>query len=236
MQEIKSENQRIWFNPELLPEQPDACFDPVFWQQAGRVIGSAEGRGTTWFVQGEKLDMALRHYRRGGLFGKLVADSYCFLGWQKTRCAEEIALLDKLVRGGVRVPRPVAARAIRKGLCYQADILVEKIAEAKDLVGILQKEELPTATWLAVGAMVRKMHDLQVCHTDLNSHNILLDSQQQVWLIDFDKCYEQAGEAWKEKNLARLHRSFIKEQGKRGIHFSEQCWQALLDGYERFSC
>ena len=231
MQEIQSGNQRIWFDPELLPEQPEACFDPDYWQQAGRVIGSAQGRGTTWFVRGEKLDMALRHYRRGGLFGKLVEDSYWFSGWHKTRCAEEIALLDKLVRGGVRVPRPVAARASRSGWLYKADILVEKIADARDLVGILQQEELPEAIWHAVGAMVRRMHDLQVCHTDLNSHNILLDSRQQVWLIDFDKCYEQAGEPWKANNLSRLHRSFIKEQGKRGIRFTEPCWQALLEGY-----
>ncbi|WP_299017037.1 3-deoxy-D-manno-octulosonic acid kinase [uncultured Photobacterium sp.] len=231
MQEIISGNQRIWFDPELLPEQADACFNPGYWQQSDRVIGSAQGRGTTWFVRGETLDMALRHYRRGGLFGKLVEDSYWFIGWSKTRCAEEIALLDKLVRGGVRVPRPVAARAIRKGLLYSADLLVEKIADARDLVGILQQEELAESVWKAVGRMVRKMHDLQVCHTDLNSHNILLDSQQQVWLIDFDKCYEQAGESWKAKNLARLRRSFVKEQGKRGIRFSEQCWQALLDGY-----
>lgn len=231
MQEILSGNQRIWFDPELLPEQPEACFDPDYWQQAGRVIGSAQGRGTTWFVRGEKLDMALRHYRRGGLFGKLVEDSYWFSGWHKTRCAEEIALLDKLVRGGVRVPRPVAARARRNGLLYQADILVEKIADARDLVGILQQEELPEAIWQAVGAMVRRMHDLQVCHTDLNSHNILLDSRQQVWLIDFDKCYVQVGESWKVNNLSRLQRSFIKEQGKRGIRFTESCWQALLEGY-----
>ena len=166
-----------------------------------------------------------------GLFGKLVEDAYWFCGWRKTRCAEEIALLDKLVRGGVRVPRPVAARAIRNGLVYRADILVEKIAEAKDLVGILQHQALPEAIWHAVGAMVRRMHDLQVCHTDLNSHNILLDSQQQIWLIDFDKCYEQAGDAWKAKKPGPPAPLFCQGAGQAGGSVSasragRHCWQA----------
>ena len=232
MQEIASSNQRIWFAPELLAEDPQQCFEPEYWQLQNLVIGSAQGRGTTWFVKGAHLEMALRHYRRGGLFGKLVEDAYWFTGWDKTRSAEEFKLLDKLARGGVRVPRPVAARAIKQGLTYCADLLVEKIPEAKDLVAILEKNALPEQSWRSIGAMVRKMHDIQVCHTDLNSHNILLDSQQQVWLIDFDKCYEQAGQDWKEANLSRLQRSFVKEQGKRGILFEPQCWQWLLAGYQ----
>ncbi|MDX1302650.1 3-deoxy-D-manno-octulosonic acid kinase [Photobacterium sp.] len=231
MKELCFANQRIWFDPNLLQEEPDKCFDPAFWQQGSKVIGSAQGRGTTWFVEGKTLPMALRHYRRGGLFGKLVEDSYWFLGWSKTRCAEETLLLHKLAQGGVRVPRPVAARAIRSGLTYRADILVEKIDNARDLVALLQKNSLPDSVWRQIGATVRKMHDLQVCHTDLNAHNILLDGDEQVWLIDFDKCYEQPGSKWKEKNLARLHRSFVKEQGKRGIRFQQTCWQCLLQGY-----
>ncbi|MGF1680923.1 3-deoxy-D-manno-octulosonic acid kinase [Photobacterium minamisatsumaniensis] len=231
MQQLTSRNQRIWFAPELLAEDPQQCFDPTFWQQQGRVIGSAQGRGTTWFVRGDNIEMALRHYRRGGLFGKLVEDAYWFTGWDKTRAAEEFKLLNKLTQGGVRVPRPVAARAIRQGLTYRADLLVEKIPAAKDLVALLERSVLPKENWRAIGTMIRKMHDLQVCHTDLNSHNVLLDSKQQIWLIDFDKCYEQAGEKWKQSNLARLHRSFVKEQGKRGIKFDAQCWQWLLDGY-----
>ncbi|MGR5140712.1 3-deoxy-D-manno-octulosonic acid kinase [Photobacterium sp. DNB23_23_1] len=232
MQEITSSNQRIWFAPELLAEDPQQCFDPAFWQQQDLVIGSAQGRGTTWFVKGKRIEMALRHYRRGGLFGKLVKDAYWFAGWEKTRSAEEFQLLDKLACGGVRVPRPVAARATKQGLTYRADLLVEKVPDAKDLVALLERVALQEENWRSIGAMVRKMHDLQVCHTDLNSHNILLDGQQQVWLIDFDKCYEKEGESWKEDNLSRLHRSFVKEQGKRGIKFESQCWQWLLSGYQ----
>ena len=134
MQHLTLPQSQVWFDEQLLTEDPRLCFEPDFWQQQNAVIGSAQGRGTTWFVRGEKADMALRHYRRGGLFGKLVADAYWFTGWQHTRSYQEFMLLQKLAQGGVNVPRPVAARAIKSGLTYQADILVEKVADAQDLV------------------------------------------------------------------------------------------------------
>lgn len=55
------------------------------------------------------------------------------------------------------------------------------------------------------------MHDLGINHTDLNIHNILMDEQEKFWIIDFDKCFQQSGESWKQGNLERLKRSFEKE-------------------------
>ncbi|WP_302621084.1 lipopolysaccharide kinase InaA family protein, partial [Vibrio breoganii] len=46
-----------------------------------------------------------------------------------------------------------------------------------------------------------------------------------------DKCSEQAGDDWKEGNLARLKRSFLKEVERFGIHWSEDEWEYLLGGY-----
>lgn len=232
MQQLMLPQGQVWFDADLLKEDPMLCFEPDFWQQQNAVIGSAQGRGTTWFVRGDKADMALRHYRRGGLFGKLVADAYWFSGWQQTRCYQELMLLQKLAQGGVSVPRPVAARAIKSGLTYHADILVEKVPNAQDLVGLLTKQGLPESVWQQIGQTVAKMHQLQVNHTDLNAHNILLDEQGQVWLIDFDKCYEQKGKDWQQGNLERLLRSFNKEVGKRQIQFNESDWRALMAGYQ----
>ncbi len=39
------------------------------------------------------------------------------------------------------------------------------------------------------------MHDAQVNHTDLNIQNILIDEQEKVWFIVFDKCYVQIGDS-----------------------------------------
>ena len=73
------------------------------------------------------------------------------------------------------------------GICYQADILIEKIENAQDLTALLQTQQLPNDVWQAIGKLIRQLHDLQICHTDLNAHNILvqqLENEQKCWLID----------------------------------------------------
>lgn len=232
MAELKQEQQYLLFDEQWLAEPPLTCCDPEYWQQEGKVQGYAKGRGISWFVAGQHMDMVLRHYYRGGLWGKWVKDRYWFSGLANTRSVAEFHLLQFLRQQGVPVPRPVAARVQRCGLFYRADILVEKIAGSHDMVAELKKASLPAEVWLRVGAVIRKMHDAGVCHTDLNAHNILLDAEQQAWLIDFDKCQQRSGDEWKRSNLERLLRSLYKEIRRCQICWSEADWQLLLLGYE----
>ena len=97
-----------------------------------RITGSAKGRGTTYFLNTKDLfgvNTALRHYYRGGLWGKFNKDRYRFQSFTETRSVAEFQLLNQLHQAGVAVPKPIAAR-VKKGklgICYQADILIEKI-------------------------------------------------------------------------------------------------------------
>jgi 3-deoxy-D-manno-octulosonic acid kinase len=237
----QNDNSVIWFDDEWISDPTPAIFDANYWQSQNRVVGSAKGRGTTWFVQLEGMQVegiqidgmqaALRHYRRGGLFGKLVNDHYWFAGWEQTRSAQEFRLLQRLIDAGVNVPRPIAARAVKSGLTYQADLLSERIPNARDLVSILQEKPLPSAMYQKIGQEIAKMHKANVNHTDLNIHNILIDDQDKVWIIDFDKCRQETSVDWKKRNLERLRRSFVKELNKRQICWSEAGFQYLIDGY-----
>ncbi len=225
---VKNNNTTYWFDESLLKEPIEKVFDPQYWQDNSRVIGSAQGRGTTWFVETQTIEGALRHYRRGGLFGKLVKDQYWFSSWDKTRSYQEFQLLQTLIKAGVNVPRPIAAQATKIGLYYKADLLSEKIPNARDLVSILQEKVLPESMYRKIGKEIRKMHQAQVNHTDLNIHNILIDNQEKVWIIDFDKCSKQAGDNWKQSNLDRLKRSFHKEILKANIQVTENDIVLLL--------
>jgi len=69
MKSVTENNHAFWYDEQLLKEPVEKAFDAEYWQNTGKVIGSATGRGTTWFVQTETVAAALRHYRRGGLFG-----------------------------------------------------------------------------------------------------------------------------------------------------------------------
>lgn len=232
MQILQTKKQQINYDQTLINKDIELLFNPLYWQERDLVLGSAQGRGTTWFVQMPTIEAALRHYRRGGLFGKIISDHYLFLGWSKTRSLQEFKLLQKLRKAGVNVPRPIAARTIKKTFTYQADLLSEKIPNTEDLVSILQKSSLPNEIYYKIGQEIQKMHQIYVNHTDLNIHNILIDQTKTVWIIDFDKCAVDNSKYWQEKNIQRLKRSFIKEVKKRTIYWNENNWQALLAGYK----
>ena len=100
-----AKNQMMWFDEALIADPNEEIFTAEYWQNRGKVIGSASGRGTTWFIQTDTLQAALRHYRRGGLIGKLIKDSYWFTGWEKTRSHQEFLLLQHLIQEKTCRPR-----------------------------------------------------------------------------------------------------------------------------------
>ncbi|MGR2667504.1 3-deoxy-D-manno-octulosonic acid kinase [Vibrio campbellii] len=233
MKHYQESNTHVWYDECLVTEPIESLFEINYWRSCNAIVGNASGRGTTWFIKLQSTIAALRHYHRGGLFGKIVRDQYLFLGLERTRSYAEFVLLQKLRSAGVNVPRPIAAKVEQIGLLYRADLLSEKIPEASDLVDKLQVERLSTDDYQKIGIEIRKMHDVGVNHTDLNIHNILLNSEGKVWIIDFDKCKQQSGNQWKERNLNRLLRSFRKELGKRKIHWSEDDFESLMLGYNQ---
>ncbi|QBG36165.1 3-deoxy-D-manno-octulosonic acid kinase [Litorilituus sediminis] len=212
-----------------------------YWQQRDSITGSAQGRGTTWFIryvapqaQGVEHNWVLRHYYRGGLIGKLIKDSYLFTGIENTRAAKEYALLEHMQTLNLPAPKPVACRVTRTGLFYQADLLSTRIENAQDLVAILSKQTLNEALWQQIGATIKRFHDNGIYHHDLNAHNILLNDKARVFIIDFDRGEQRPVQAtWQQANMARLKRSFEKELNQlEQFHYNEQNWQQLLHGYQ----
>lgn len=226
------------FNANLVPSEQQGLVQQLLdcktFAESDRLLGSSTGRGTTWFLNTEQelgVNSVRRHYYRGGLFSKIIKDRYFFLSLNATRAAQEFDLLNKMAQWQLPVPRPIAFKIDRCCGFYQADILLEKIADTQDLSHVLQHNALDTKQYQQIGKLIQQLHDHQVHHSDLNIHNILLDRNGKFWLIDFDKCQIQQGDEWKSQNLARLLRSFHKEQIRLGILFDDENWQALLKGY-----
>lgn len=218
--------------------QPEQLFDITYWQAEQRILGQANGRGVTWFIQAEDLilqkNLALRHYYRGGFIGKWNPDYFVYTGLTQTRSFSEFALLNQLHQAGLAVPQPIAAHVKRYCGYYTADIIVEYITNSVALTDYLQSASLSVQQWQQIGQLIRQMHEQQVDHTDLNAHNILIQQhsdEMRFYLIDFDKCAIKTGDNWKKENLSRLHRSFRKETARTNILFQEHHWQMLLDGY-----
>ena len=227
-------NSVLLYADNLLPDVCVEMFDAVYWQKQDKVIGQATGRGTTFFFRENGHDFVLRHYRRGGLVGKVVKDYYFFSGLKTTRAYLEMHLLNTMHAKQLPVPLAVAARIVRRGLFYRADIILQKIPQATDIFNILMKKTVSVIIWHKIGAAIRQLHEQQIYHHDLNIHNIMLGKDDKVWLIDFDKCRQREGEGWKADNLKRLQRSLSKELAKHpDFCWKEQEWQLCLDGYQR---
>ena len=208
-------------------------FDYLYWQNQDTIVGSAQGRGTTYFIEYQSQQWVLRHYCRGGLIAKLFFDQYLYLGKQKSRAYAELKLLAQMQLLGLPAPTPVAAKIRRHGLFYRADIICERIANARDVHSHLMEQPLSDEIWQRIGATVAMFHREQVYHHDLNIHNIMLDSEQKIWLIDFDRCCIKTGQRWKQSNLDRLLRSLQKESKRCShYHFSLQHWQQFMRGYQ----
>jgi len=214
--------------------------DISYWQKENAITGSAQGRGTTWFIKymdksGEQTKhWVLRHYYRGGLIGRIINDSYWFTSLDDTRAAREFTLLSDMQQLALPAPKPVACRVIRHGFFYHADLLSSRIENAQDLVALLSKATISETLWKKIGVTIKRFHDNNIYHHDLNAHNILIDKNENVFLIDFDRgeIRKNNQASWQQANIARLLRSFEKENNKLPtFHWHHDNWQCLLNGY-----
>ena len=223
----------ILYDRHVFDNVEDISFDSQSWAQRASIIGFAEGRGTTFFVQYKSLELVLRHYKRGGLISRWLEDEYFWFGLRLSRPWREWRLLQWMNDAGLPVPQPVAAQVKRKGIFYTADIITRRIPHARSLSGYLQKEPLSEGYWIALGSLLRRFHEQGVYHADLNANNILLDDGGRFYLVDFDKCHKRKPAAkWQRANLLRLKRSLMKfKNSVLDFQFNDESWANLLRGY-----
>lgn len=236
---IKTNNTYCLFNRNEIKDFNPKMLSSTYWQEKNAITGSAQGRGTTWFVQynnttsEQEKHWVLRHYYRGGLIGKIINDSYFFTSLKNTRADREFSLLAHMQTLALPAPKPIAYRVLRHGLFYRADLLSSRIDNAQDLIAILTKQTINDDLWFAIGQTIQRFHQQGIYHHDLNAHNILIDTENKPWLIDFDQGeIKTVHSSWQAGNMQRLLRSFNKEKNKLpAFHWHDSNWKALLAGY-----
>lgn len=230
------------YDPRLASNLTQAWFDPDHWQSQGALRSVARGRGNTWFVTapaiaavdaaGSKI-WVLRHYRRGGAMAALMADRYLYRGWEQTRPWREFMLLQAMQREALPVPRVIAARMIRTGPWYRGDLVTEAIDESATFASRLLQGRIDPSLWSKLGHLVARFHAAGICHADLNAHNVLV-TDQQLWLIDFDRGTRRPPGLWCDAVLVRLRRSLLKIGDlSPAARFDEQDWVGVLQGYRQ---
>lgn len=226
----------VLYDADAMAQPRAELFDPGYWYGAGRVEGSAMGRSgrAVTFVRGGANDevWALRHYRRGGWAGRVIEDSYLWLGLDAARPFREFRLTAELHAKGLPVPKPVAAHVERSGPIYRGDLITQRIDGAEPLADLLLAEPMPPLQWIVLGRVLRRFHQAGVRHDDINARNILRDARGSFHMIDFDKAELLPSGGWQAQNFARFRRSLDKfKAADSRFHFEAVDWQALRTGY-----
>lgn len=233
LSDLQNNGSVIRYDTAILDQIEPRLFDLGWLMSEGHHRGSSSGRGEAHFLSFEGRELVLRHFHRGGLIGKFNRDLYMRTGLEQSRSMQEFELLRWMHGERLPVPRPVAAQMTPTGFLYRAALVTERIPNARPVEEVLRDKPLSMEVWGRVGQTIRRMHDAGVYHSDLNCRNILIDAQEKIWLIDFDKSERRARGTWTIENLERLQRSLRKESSKAtGLHWKEVDWLDLIAGYE----
>ena len=228
---LRKKNNFIILNEDL-PDIGETIFTYIEDNQALESGRKLAGRGTVTFFRGFGLDLVHKTYKRGGLIRKLVSSIYLWTGLTKTRAHIEFDGLKKMFNLGLPVPRPIAARIIRKGIFYRAELITQEIENATTLGKNLAENNLSTGILKELGVAIRSLHGKGFMHPDLNIENILIGDSKKIFFLDFDQTQPlKQTEIQFGRDIERLRRSVKKFCEKNERDFPEREWQIMLEAY-----
>jgi 3-deoxy-D-manno-octulosonic acid kinase len=211
----------------------DEYFEVSYWRQRPGFEVISSGRGGSVHIELDGRAAILRRYHRGGAVGKLLSYQYLWLGKTLSRPWREWKILQRARRAGLPVPEPIAACICRTGLWYRAALITAYLQDTETLTQRLRRTALKSGCWHRIGLLIKRMHAAGIRHADLTSDNILIDSQDRFYLIDFDMAQVMNRiDEWQWRPLYRFQRSIEKRDRNQKLHFDDNDWQNLMDGYQ----
>ncbi len=221
-------------DPARSPQLEAQHFSLEYWQDRPGTETVASGRGSgSLCIDLDGCRAILRRSYRGGAVGKLFTDQYLWLGRGLSRPWREWQILERARRAGLPVPEPIGACACRTGLWYRAALITAFVEDTETLTVRLRRERLRRDSWAELGRLIKRMQAEGIRHADLTSDNLLIDSRNRFYIIDFDRARVMNRlDDWQWLTLYRFQRSIAKRDRKLALNFSEDDWQAFMDSYE----
>jgi len=175
--------------------------------------GLLGGRAAISIIQLNDIGPAVvKNYTRGGIIRHFNRQTY--MKFSRYRCQSEYELLLFLDRLGVSVPQPIAF-AYQGRLFYHAWLVTREIHNSSTLVEFSKQN--PEKTRTIMNDLSRQLAILvenQIHHVDLHPGNVLVDNQDNLFIIDFDKARTTPQNRYKlkKKYIRRWQRAVSKYQ------------------------
>jgi 3-deoxy-D-manno-octulosonic acid kinase len=156
--------------------------------------------------------VVIKHFRRGGLIRYFIKRRYLKFG--KTRGQVEFESMHKLRQLGIRTPEPVAY-AYRGFPLYFAWLITREIEQSCTLAE-LSCHDLNRVSNIMnkVIEQIARLVECRFIHVDLHPGNILVDGDDNIYIIDFDKGHVSSAEEQQlyEAYYQRWRRAIAKHQ------------------------
>jgi 3-deoxy-D-manno-octulosonic acid kinase len=186
---------------KLCERQPSSS-DAVLGGRKSVTVSHIDGIGS----------IVIKHYRRGGTMRHLINRRYLKLG--TTRCRREFELLNTVRNLPINAPEPIAY-VYRGKLFYRAWLITRQIPQAISLAHLATRQVSRAQRVMpSVIEQISILIQHRVVHADLHPGNVVVDKENRVFLVDFDKGYLFSGHSNKlrDRYLNRWQRSVIKHR------------------------
>jgi 3-deoxy-D-manno-octulosonic acid kinase len=129
--------------------------------------------------------VAVKYYHRGGFVRHFIKKRY--FKWGKTRGQKEYELLQKVRRLGINAPEPIAF-AYRGCFFYQSWLVTREIKQHQTLAKLsLSNKKRTRFVMENVIEQISTLIKNNILHVDLHPGNVIIDNQDRIYILDFDK-------------------------------------------------
>lgn len=223
--EVNDQPQSNWFRitgigrkigkTSVQPPFPAAAegTKPSFTNQneAAKKPGILEGRkvpGLVYTHNGSAL--VIKRYFRGGVIRRFIKNRYIHVGTLRPK--NEFEFMRLAGKAGASVPEPMGYAVMGK-FFYMAWLIIEEIPDHKNFARLcFSKESKAMELMPLICNNIECLVKNRIFHVDLHPGNILVDGNEQPYIIDFDKAriFRGSGKRLAEKYRKRWQRAVRK--------------------------
>ena len=207
---IKNKNTYIQYDSNTFDNFSSKLFNIDYISKEGLIKSVMTGRGKALEIEYEDRRYFLKHYIRGGFAAKVSYDKYILRSLASTRAIKEYNLLNIMNEKGLPVPKAAALQIITSRFTYKANLITCKIENEGTLHEFIQNKKMNNDLWDKLSMTLEKFFQENVYHSDLNSKNIIIDKNNNFFLLDFDNSCFYYDKKLFNKSVLRLERSLKK--------------------------